>query len=60
MNTSNISKDSDDFSNIKMKEIDNINKEKRLDSIDLLKEKNISSTHNNELISEYTDITAKI
>ena len=59
MNKSNISDESNDFSNIKIKEIENINKEKRLDSIELLKEKNISSTQNNELISEYNDITTK-
>jgi hypothetical protein len=59
MNKSNISNESYDFSNIKIKELDNINKEKRLDSIELLKEKNISSAQNNELISEYTDITTK-
>jgi hypothetical protein len=59
INTSNESDESNDFSNIKMRELENINKEKRLDTIELLKEKNLSSKEKNELISEYSDINSK-
>lgn len=52
INSSSVSNESLDFSN---KPINNINVEKRLDSIDVLKEKNISSTQNNELISNTND-----
>ena len=55
VNSSNVSNENLDFSN---KPINNINIEKRLDSIDILKEKNISSSHNNDLISNLNNITA--
>ena len=55
MNSSNKYNESLDFSN---KPMNNLNREKPLDSIDILKEKNISSTQNNELIS-YTNDTPK-
>ena len=48
INSSNHSNESLDFSN---KPINNMNTEKRLDSIDILKEKNMCSTQINELIS---------
>ena len=56
MNSSKVSNESLDFSN---KPINNINIEKRLDSIDILKEKNIISSHNNDLISNENDTTSK-
>ena len=61
LNKSNSSNDSFDYSNIKIKEINTLNKGKRVDTMQLLKEKNLNSEeiNKNEIYSDLNDNITK-